>query len=615
MAKKVKKKEYIYLSWNYTSHGTAYLKHILSAFYSATISADSSQRIEKKGISQEEMQTVFDCEIKGGFVFDKVYMLAFSDEITDQISSRQRGLGTRINTMEQDEEFKSTGTGEIWADMFIKDLPLEQERAYLQQNYGEKWPILDKQYWRNIQHYNLSDQISWLEKYSNPMFKELYVDSKRFEPKELKKVKDSRDSREIATYVLEFIKELKKKHPEGYFIINVSLGSYEAQNVWYVLGEADLLPNNTRFISTYDPKTNNSLRFKPINIIERDTKLVSSIYQHLDIYQETTSLIRRLAYSKMKVYVEQGFSILILGERGTGKSHLVETIHNEKKNAGKNFPFAAANCASFDDDSKAEADLFGYEVGAFTGANKRADGLFHQAKNGILFFDEVHHLSLRVQAKLMKSLQTNQNNEFQIRRLGSNKEETIKCTLVFASNREVSELKKLLLPDLFDRISQLVIEFPPLRKTREDLKNDWNLIWQQLRFDEKGKEPAPKDDKLFTWIKNLPLYGNYRDLQKIAIYYHTFLKFDEAIRKDLPVQTPLEFAQQEFSLYQSDKQTNKGDIFSDYFEQRKSWEDIKEDFRVKLVQEAFKFYGDSVKDIAEVLGISQQTIYNIKNKS
>ncbi len=613
MAKKSSKKEYIYVSWNYTSHGTAYLKHILAAFYSGEISAEST-RIDKAGISQEKMQQVFDTEIKGGFVFDKVYMLAFSDEITDQISSRQRGLGTRINTMEHDEEFRTTETGKIWGEIFLKDLSLEAERDYLQKNYPEKWPILQSQYWRNIQHYSLSDQISWLKNHSNPMFKELYVDSKRFETNERKKIKDSRDPREIAANVLEFIKELKQRHPQGHFIINVSLGSYEAQNVWYVLGEADLLPTNTRFISTYDPKTNNSLRFKPINIVERDCKLVTAIYKHLDIYQETTSPIRRLAYNKMKVYVEQGFSILILGERGTGKSHLIETIQKEKKAKGKNFPFAAANCASFDDDSKAEADLFGYEANAFTGASKRTEGLFHQAKGGILFFDEVHHLSLRVQAKLMKSLQTNQNNEFQIRRMGSNTEETVKCTLVFASNKEVSELKKLLLPDLFDRISQLLIEFPPLRESYKsapkELEQDWFRIWEQLRFNE--KEPVPTGNKLFDWMKKLPLYGNYRDLQKIAIYYHTFLKFDEEMKKDLPIKTALEFAQQEFGLYQSEKQGNKNDMFSNYFEQRKSWEEIIEDFKTKLVKEAFKFYGDSVKDITEALNVSSATIYSKK---
>ena len=121
----------------------------------------------------------------------------------------------------------------------------------------------------------------------------------------------------------------------------------------------------------------------------------------------------------------------------------------------------------------------------------------------------------------MKTLQTDEENRMSIRRLGDTKEIKISCRLIFATNRTIAELKKDLLPDFYDRIVQHVITIPALRETEEDRVDDWKKIWNNLKF--KGNPPVPTDNNLIKWLKSLQLYGNYRDLQKIAIYYNCLL--------------------------------------------------------------------------------------------
>jgi transcriptional regulator with GAF, ATPase, and Fis domain len=212
------------------------------------------------------------------------------------------------------------------------------------------------------------------------------------------------------------------------------------------------------------------------------------------------------------------FSILILGERGIGKTKWVKQIANEKLH----IKLVVANCASFSDDTMAESELFGHAKGAFTGAISEKNGLFKEANNGILFLDEVHNLSARVQEKVMTALQTESSGEnkgkFCIRRLGENEATYVAVRPVFASNLKLSELKKKILPDLYDRISQLVVEFPSIRESKLDVFKEFNLVWEEMQFNNHKECPCIKNFK--DWLKRISLEGNYRTLQSIAINWH-----------------------------------------------------------------------------------------------
>jgi transcriptional regulator with PAS, ATPase and Fis domain len=412
-------------------------------------------------------------------------------------------------------------------------------------------------------------------------------------------IDDLHDEQNICQHLRTCVRKLGNAHPEAQFVINVSQGSNETQVAWFILGDADVLPGNTVFIKTIDDKLSDpGNRFKQFSITPVPVKIISAITQAVKIYEKSSSAKRRLVSLKLDSYIKQGFSILLLGERGTGKSRIVQ----EKTNGD----LVAVDCASFEDDAKAEAELFGYERGAFTGADKSKNGLFHEARNGILFLDEVHNLSKRVQAKLMKALQTGKENNFSIRKLGSNKPEKIHCTIIFASNRRIDELKQCLLPDFFDRIAQLVISFPPLRETPEDRRQDWQEIWEQLKF----PPPAPLDKNFLVWLEQQPLYGNFRDLQKIAIYYKSFLDFSDELKQLIGINSAFEYTRQEFEAYHAAlEDTDNHPLFV----AGKTAKAMEIDFHKHLIAWAEQHYGGTQKYIADKLDITVKTLAHWKN--
>ena len=157
-------------------------------------------------------------------------------------------------------------------------------------------------------------------------------------------------------------------------------------------------------------------------------------------------------------------NILVLGESGTGKGLLAKFIHKNGKRREK--PFIQINCAALPE-SLLEAELFGYEKGAFTGAREQGKaGLFELAQGGTLFLDEIGDLPLPVQAKLLKYL-----DDHEVLRLGSLKPRQIDCTVIAATNRDMDGLtgNRLFRQDLFYRLNTFTIRIPPLRERVEDI--------------------------------------------------------------------------------------------------------------------------------------------------
>jgi len=530
----------IYITWHYTTHGVAYLKHILSKFYKLGSIPDKNLVLDN--LDQVELNEVFSQPKKDGFLFDEVIYLTAPQCAFDRLSNRRFSYKQSIL---EDDIVKEKELSNIFSNIINDDdicYNLKKEIEFVGEKYPEKLQDFKQVIWRNIQHYPIVEQLYWLKEHSN--FKSVY--EARFSLVELP-VADLRSEKEIADAVSNWIGRYFSTRKDVLPIINVSLGSNETQVVWHILAQAERLPTNTRFVKTYDDKSDSSnMRFKHFSIQEIPVNLVSSLRNEFRIFTETKSPQRAMVQGKMRTLLKSGFSILLLGERGIGKSRIASEANQSKTS---NIPFIEANCASFDQDSKAEAELFGYEMAAFTGANKAKKGLLEEADNGILFLDEIHHLSKLVQAKLMKALQTDDDNKMSIRKMGSSRETKVECRLIFASNQRVSELRESLLPDFYDRIVQHVVEIPPLRNTIEDRQKDWGEIWENLKFEMKPKVPI--EGELMIWLNSLPLYGNYRDLQKIAIYYNAFCQFDQETLKYLNEKSPFQYARNEFEKYHS----------------------------------------------------------------
>ncbi|MGZ3158767.1 MAG: sigma 54-interacting transcriptional regulator, partial [Burkholderiaceae bacterium] len=146
---------------------------------------------------------------------------------------------------------------------------------------------------------------------------------------------------------------------------------------------------------------------------------------------------------------------LLIGETGTGKELIARHIHSQ---SGRTGPFIAVNCGAFSE-SLIDAELFGHETGAFTGATQARSGWFEAANGGTLFLDEIGDLSQALQVKLLRVLQ-----ERQVVRLGSRKPIALDVRLVAATNVDLHKaiLADRFRSDLYYRLSVATIELPPL---------------------------------------------------------------------------------------------------------------------------------------------------------
>jgi two-component system, NtrC family, response regulator AtoC len=156
-------------------------------------------------------------------------------------------------------------------------------------------------------------------------------------------------------------------------------------------------------------------------------------------------------------------SVLITGETGTGKEVLATAIHQAGPRANK--PFIAINCAAIQS-TVLESELFGYEAGAFTGADKRKHGLMEVAEGGVLFLDEISSMPVDMQAKLLRALE-----ERAFRRVGGTNMINVDVQILAASNRDLPGLMKegKFREDLYYRLKVVDLHLPALRERREDI--------------------------------------------------------------------------------------------------------------------------------------------------
>ena len=168
-------------------------------------------------------------------------------------------------------------------------------------------------------------------------------------------------------------------------------------------------------------------------------------------------------YRLIDVISPSRLSILVLGETGAGKDVYAETIHRRSPRARA--PFMRINCAALPE-NLLEAELFGYERGAFTGALQAKLGLFEAADGGTVFLDEIGEMTLSTQAKLLRVLESGE-----VMRLGSVKSKRVDVRFVAATNRDLEALSQTgqFRSDLFFRLNGVSVTLPPLRRRPDDI--------------------------------------------------------------------------------------------------------------------------------------------------
>ncbi len=200
--------------------------------------------------------------------------------------------------------------------------------------------------------------------------------------------------------------------------------------------------------------------------------------------------------------------VLITGESGVGKEIVARAVYNHSYRKGR--PFMAVNCAALAE-GVVESELFGFEKGAFTGAEKRRIGRFEQCNKGILFLDEIGDMSLSTQAKLLRVLQ---DGHFE--RVGSNETIMTDVRIIAASNKNLRDevINGRFREDLYHRLNVFSIYIPPLRERKEDIPelSEYFISRAVKENEKKIKGISPKALKLlasYSWP------GNVRELENV----------------------------------------------------------------------------------------------------
>ncbi|RLB55996.1 MAG: Fis family transcriptional regulator [Deltaproteobacteria bacterium] len=247
--------------------------------------------------------------------------------------------------------------------------------------------------------------------------------------------------------------------------------------------------------------------FRDLRQLESLRKQVENDYRFEDIIAKSEGM-RKVLEIVPTVAVSES-NVLICGESGTGKELVARAIHNlSRRQQG---PFVAFNCANYPD-TLIEAELFGHEKGAFTGATRARRGLFARAERGTLFLDEIGDLPLVTQAKLLRVLQ-----EKTYEPIGSSRTEKSDARIVAATNRDLEAMVAggSFRRDLYYRINVIRLEVPPLRERLEDVPLlVKHFLGKLTAIHDKYVEGV--DSEVMRVLMNYEYPGNVRELENIV---------------------------------------------------------------------------------------------------
>lgn len=294
-------------------------------------------------------------------------------------------------------------------------------------------------------------------------------------------------------------------------------------------------------------------------------------------------------------------NIMILGESGCGKELFAHSIHAASKRSSK--PFICINCAAIPENIM-ESELFGYESGAFTSANKNGKlGKLEMANFGTVFLDEIGDMSPLMQAKLLRFLQ-----EGELEKVGSVKPVSVDVRVICATNRDIKKMVEdgIFRADLYYRLSNIIMEVIPLRERPEDIDILCNHFLRIIT--EKWEIPLKKiEPEALETIRRYYCPGNVRELQHLLEKLCCVADGDVIKSKDLP---PYLFSEPTLTLTKNDGQNldcvskEVNDSNSRDFCSR-----VLIDKEKELLERVLVKTGGNKRKAAEMLGIHRTTLY------
>lgn len=396
-------------------------------------------------------------------------------------------------------------------------------------------PVLDEKdssHWEHFSLYSLMNNdyknaLEWIHKYAdqNILYKflsnlgsyaliraelanknintaELFLESK-------KKIENTCLFDDFFWFRIYHLKGDTKKAQKYFNLFNVNVEKYKLDNRFdfELKLSPEIQPKDLRYY------IKNST---PNNLLGQDADLEDTVHSNFQstkfIIGESPAIIQ--IKELINKYAAIDTSVLIIGETGTGK----ELVAKALRQAGpyQNKPFVAINCGAISD-HLLQSELFGHKKGAFTGAFQDHQGVFEEARDGIVFLDEIGEISPAMQINLLRVLEA---KEF--RPIGSNENKKLHCKVITATNRNLAEHVKAghFRQDLQFRLERLTIELPPLRERSSDIPI---LINHFLNEENPNLPNIYFDASTLKYLTTLPWYGNIRELrnemEKIRLFY------------------------------------------------------------------------------------------------
>lgn len=340
---------------------------------------------------------------------------------------------------------------------------------------------------------------------------------------------DPTDHQKIYSFLKQEIPQLRGRFSTEKFIVHVSPGTPSMHTIWVLMVETGMIPGPVELVKAYrEGESKNKPPVAAFNVgIETFFKAfrtskpqnVSDIEQGLnwDPSEFQSKELKEL-YRTAEKYAKMKIPVLILGEKGTGKTTMANWIRANspfrKKQLDNKWPVMV--CGQYSGDTM-RSELMGYVENSFTGAAKKGrEGIIAQADGDTLFLDEIGDINRDMQRLLIRAIE-----EKSYTPIGSSETKKSDFRLITATNRSWESLCDTLDPDFIDRLSYLTLTLPPLRKIPEDLPLIWNKIFRQalqkacVELSSKLLETIPHQ-QIIKRLRQHPLKGNFRDLYQVA---------------------------------------------------------------------------------------------------
>lgn len=364
----------------------------------------------------------------------------------------------------------------------------------------------------------------------------------------------------------------------------VGLGAHDFLSKPVELKTLKLIIERAMFLSKLD---NKFLAIREESSIEIDDDFVlPGVVGQSEVMRSVASRVKKVSKTSATIFIQ--------GESGTGKELIARAIHSLSPR--KEEPFIAINCAAIPE-SLLESELFGYEKGAFTGANKRTTGKIEQANAGTLFLDEIGDMAYDLQSKILRFLQ-----ERTIQRVGGSKDVSVDVRIVSATHQNLQYMieEKQFRQDLYYRINEIEIQLPPLKARGGDIVLIARYLLEKFsrahgKFDIEFSNDALNGIEKAEWKGNIRQLSNQIN-KSVILCDSNLISVEDVELGEISGEISSQFER---------------DISLDNIPTLKS---AKENIEFELVVKAMAANDNNVNSTAQLLGVTRQRVYELLKK-